>query len=44
MALLFLSLVIILMLFATQGVRDFGNELFKDANITIHPVGEKIQL
>jgi len=44
MALLFLSLVIILMLFATQGVKDFGDNLFKNANITIHPLGEKIKL
>ncbi|MEN4052200.1 MULTISPECIES: hypothetical protein [Sulfurimonas] len=44
MALLFLLLVIILMLAGTLGVKSFGDHLFKDANITIKPEGERIAL
>ncbi len=44
MALLFLFLVIILMLLGTLGVKDFGDKMFEDANITIQPQGEKIEL
>ncbi len=44
MALLFLLLVIILMLIGTLGVKSFGDHLFKDANITIKPKGERIVL
>ena len=44
MALVFLLLVIILMLIGTLGVKDFGDHLFKDANITIKPEGERIAL
>jgi hypothetical protein len=44
MAIVFLLLVIILMLLATLGVKDFGDKISKDANITMHPKGEKINL
>jgi len=44
MALIFLLLVIILMLLGTLGVKDFGDHLFQDANITIKPKGERIVL
>jgi len=38
-------LVIILMLIGTLGVKDFGDKLSKDANITkMKPEGERIQL
>ena len=44
MALLILSFVIILMLGGTLLVKSFGDTLFKDANITIKPEGERIVL
>ena len=44
MALVFLLLVIVLMLLGTLGVKDFGDQMFKDANITIQPQGEHIKL
>jgi len=44
MALLFLLLVIILMLLGTLGVKDFGDKMFQDANITIKPQGERIAI
>ncbi|WP_193111625.1 hypothetical protein [Sulfurimonas paralvinellae] len=44
MALVFLLLVIILMLLGTLGVKDFGDKMFQDANITIQPQGERIDL
>ncbi len=44
MALLFLVLVVVLMLFATLGVTDFGDKLSHDANITMHPKGKRIDL
>ncbi|WP_193150150.1 hypothetical protein [Sulfurimonas sediminis] len=44
MAIIFLILVIVLMLLGTLGVKDFGDQMFKDANITITPKGERIQL
>lgn len=44
MALVFLALVIALMLLGTLGVKDFGDQMFKDANITITPKGERIKL
>ncbi|MBA1433226.1 MAG: hypothetical protein FAF04_06475 [Epsilonproteobacteria bacterium] len=43
-ALVFLLLVIILMLLGTLGVKDFGDKMFQDANITIKPQGERIKL
>ncbi len=44
MAFLFLFLIVLLMLFATLGVKDFGDELFHEANITIHPIGKRVEL
>jgi len=44
LALIFLLLVILLMLAGTLGVKSFGDHLFEDANITIKPEGERIQL
>jgi len=44
MALIFLFLVIILMLIGTLGVKDFGDKMFQDANITIKPQGQRIEL
>ncbi|UCM99567.1 hypothetical protein MLC35_08010 [Sulfurimonas sp. NW7] len=44
MAVIFLFLVVILMLLGTLGVKDFGDQMFKDANITITPEGERIHL
>jgi len=44
MAVVFLFLVVILMLLGTLGVKDFGDQMFKDANITITPEGERIKL
>jgi len=44
MALLFLAAVIFLMLLGTLGVKEFGDTLFQEANITIQPKGEHIQL
>jgi len=46
MAVIFLLLVIVLMLFGTLGVKDFGDHLLKDSgtNTTIKPEGERIKL
>jgi hypothetical protein len=44
MAVVFLLLVIFLMLLGTLAVKDFGDKMFEDANITIKPIGEKISL
>jgi Na+-transporting methylmalonyl-CoA/oxaloacetate decarboxylase gamma subunit len=44
MAIVFLLLVIILMLLGTLGVKDFGDKMFEDANISIKPKGERITL
>jgi len=44
MAIIFLILVIVLMLLGTLGVKDFGDQMFKDANISITPEGERIKL
>ena len=45
LALLFLLLVIILMLGGTLAVKDFGDQLTRDANITqMKPEGERIEL
>ncbi|WP_457749982.1 hypothetical protein [Sulfurimonas sp.] len=44
LAIIFLLLVIALMLLGTLGVKDFGDHMFKDANITITPQGERIKL
>ena len=42
MALLFLFLVILLMLFATLGVKSFGDKMLKDTNIKITPQGTSL--
>jgi len=44
MALLLLLFVILLMLAGTLGVTSFGEKMFEDANITIQPKGERIEL
>jgi len=45
LALVFLLLVIILMLAGTLAVKDFGDKLTRDANITqMKPEGERIEL
>ena len=44
MALFLLLIVIIMMLAGTLGVKSFGDKMFKDANITIKPKGERIEL
>ena len=46
MALIFLFLVIGLMLFATLGVKDFGDHLLKDSHVktTMKPKGERLEL
>jgi Na+-transporting methylmalonyl-CoA/oxaloacetate decarboxylase gamma subunit len=44
MAFVFLFLVVLLMLLGTLGVKDFGDKMFEDANITMHPEGEHIKL
>ncbi len=43
-ALLILLFVIGLMLIGTYLVKDFGDEMFKDSNITMKPRGEKVVL
>jgi len=43
-ALLALLFVIFLMLMGTLGVKSFGDQMFKDANITIKPEGKRIVL
>jgi len=44
MALFFLAVVIVFMLLGTLGVKEFGDNLFQEANITIKPKGEHIKL
>jgi hypothetical protein len=39
-----LIFVIIMMLAGTLGVKSFGDKMFEDANITIHPEGERLKL
>jgi len=43
-ALLFLFLVVFMMLLGTMGVKSFGDKMFQEANITIKPEGERIEL
>jgi len=43
-ALLLLLFVVFLMLAGTLGVTSFGEKMFEDANITIKPKGERIEL
>jgi hypothetical protein len=42
MALLFLSLVILLMLLATLGVKKFGDNMLENTNIKITPQGTSL--
>ncbi len=42
MALIFLLLVVILMIFGTWGVTSFGEKMFEGTGVTLHPRGEKI--
>ena len=44
MAFVFLLLVVILMLLGTLAVKSFGDKMFEDVNITMHPEGERIKL
>jgi len=44
MALIFLTVVVVLMLLGTLAVKDFGDKMFEDANITMHPEGEHLNL
>jgi len=44
MALVFLVVVIFLMLLGTLAVKDFGDKMFEDLNVTMHPKGEHIEL
>jgi len=43
-AIFFLFFVIILMLGFTLGVERFGNKILKDANITVIPISQKVNL
>ena len=43
-ALLFFTVVVVLMLFGTLAVKDFGDKMFEDLNVTMHPKGEHIEL
>ena len=44
MALLFLSLVVILMIAGTLGVKSFGDKMFEDVDIDMKPRGENVKL
>lgn len=44
LALFFLFVVAILMLLGTFGVKKFEDKMFRDANITIKPQGERISI
>ena len=44
MALIFLFLVIVLMIFSTMAVKDFGENMLEDTNMTMKPRGEEIVL
>ncbi|MEA2111256.1 MAG: hypothetical protein U9P71_04315 [Campylobacterota bacterium] len=44
MALVFLSLVVLLMVLGTFAVKSFGDKMFEDTNLTMKPRGEKIKL
>ncbi|WP_345993072.1 hypothetical protein [Sulfurimonas sp. HSL-1716] len=43
-ALLILVFIVALMLAGTFLVKDLGDRMFKDTNITIKPIGEKVDL
>lgn len=42
MALLFLLLVVVLMIFGTMGVMKFGDNLIKDTGLEMKPRGERL--
>jgi len=42
MALLFLSLVILLMIVATLLVKNFGDKMLENTDLKIRPVGERV--
>ncbi len=42
MAFVFLMLVVFLMVLGTWGVKSFGDMMFEDTNVKMHPRGEKI--
>jgi uncharacterized SAM-binding protein YcdF (DUF218 family) len=42
MALLFLFLIFFLMLFATLGVKSFGDKMIENTDMKITPTGERI--
>jgi len=44
MALLFLSLVVLFMLLGTLAVKDFGEKMFEETNITMQPKGTKLTI
>ncbi|MFK5937937.1 MAG: hypothetical protein QM497_06005 [Sulfurimonas sp.] len=44
LAILFLLLIIILMLIFTLGVERFGDKILEDANITVMPISQKVNL
>ena len=44
MALVFLLLVVVLMIFGTMGVKSFGDKMLEDTDVTMKPRGEKIEL
>ncbi len=44
MALVFLLLVVVLMIFVTMGVKSFGDKMLEDTNLTMKPRGEEIIL
>ena len=43
-AFIILTFVIILMLGGTLAVKDFGDNMFKDTNVTMKPKGEHLDL
>jgi|FLOH01.1.fsa_nt_gi hypothetical protein len=44
LAILFLFLVVILMLVFTFGIERFGDKILEDANITVMPISQKVNL
>lgn len=44
LAILFLIFVVILMLAFTLGIERFGDQILEDANITVMPTSQKVNL
>ena len=44
MAILFLLLITVLMLVFTFGIERFGDKILNDANITVMPISQKVNL